>query len=262
MHPIKRNLYILLERFCARFTDTLIVVTELDKQKGLQARIGKPAQYRLIRSAIPLKEYNPELVDRTLIRHQLGLPNHVPVLGTVGRFSAQKNPLEWVKVAGMVSQAIPDCWFLMVGDGPLRPQVEELLHNLGLKGKTILTGIRRDVPELMAAMDAFLITSRWEGLPRVIPQAMSMGLPVIATSVDGSQEAIKNEVNGFLCPSGDLNSLSERCLEVLSNAELRSQFSLTGRETAKGNFDLSQMIAQIDSLYMELLNHFQDSSGS
>lgn len=261
MHPLKRSIYILLERFCARFTDSLIVVTELDKQKGLQAKIGKPDQYRLIRSAIPLQEYNPEGINRQLIRQQLGLPQAVPVLGTVGRFSAQKNPLEWVKVAGMVSQEIPDCWFLMVGDGPLRPQVEELLENLGLQGKTILTGIRRDIPELMAAMDVFLLTSRWEGLPRVIPQAMSMGLPVVATSVDGSQEVIKNGVNGFLCPAGDLNSLSNCCLEILRNPELRLQLGQAGRQTAQQGFDLSQMIAQIDSLYMELLNGYPDSTG-
>jgi glycosyltransferase involved in cell wall biosynthesis len=256
MHPIKRVLYILLERFCARFTDALIVVTELDRQKGLQAKIGKPGQYSLIRSAILLEEFDPNKADRYSIRRGLGLPPEAPVLGTVGRFSAQKNPLGWIQVAKWVSQVVPECWFLMVGDGPLRPQAETMLNELGLKERTILPGIRRDVPELMAAMDVFLLTSRWEGLPRVIPQAMSMGLPVVATSVDGSKELIRTGVNGFLCPSGNLNCLSESCIELLNNAVLRQKISLAGRETVKQEFDLSQMIAQIDTLYRDLFNKF------
>ena len=261
MHPVSRYVYILLERFCARFTDALIVVTNRDQKKGLEAGIGKPSQYHLIRSAIPLEEFNPAHSNRDMIRQQLGLPIHAPVLGTVGRFSNQKNPLEWVKVAKIVSQEVSECRFLMVGDGPLRPQVESLLVEIGLKDKTILTGIRRDIPQMMSAMDVFLLTSRWEGLPRVIPQAMSMGLPVVATSVDGSTEVIEDGTNGFLCPSGDVNYLAERCLEILRNVELRQAFSQAGREAALRNFDLSQMISQIDALYNELLFRSHASTG-
>lgn len=261
MHPIKRKVYILLERFCARFTNALIVVTELDRQKGLLAKIGNPKQYHLIRSAIPLSDFDPQKVDRSLTRLQLGLPHEVSVLGTVGRFSAQKNPLEWIKVAQLVSQVIPDCWFLMVGDGPLRQQAEEILEDMKLSRRTILTGIRRDIPALLSAMDVFLLTSRWEGLPRVISQAMSMGLPVVATSVDGSKELIQTGVNGFLCPPGDLDCLSQSCIELLQNRELQQAFSKAGQTTVKQDFDLSQMIAQIDSLYQELMEKIQASTG-
>ena len=258
---VTRFAYIMLERICAHFTDALIVVTDRDEQKGLQAGIGKSSQYHKIRSAIPLKEFDPLRTDRQLIRQELDIPMNSLVLGTVGRFSTQKNPIDWVYVAEKISQEIPDCRFLMVGDGPLLPQVKALLLEKNLNNKFLLPGIQRNIPQMMAAMDVFLLTSLWEGLPRVIPQAMSMHLPVVATSVDGSTEIIMDGLNGYLCLPGNVNCLVDRCLKLLKDSELRQAISLKGHETAIENFDLSQMIAQIDDLYNSFLIKNQASSG-
>ncbi len=250
---VTRLVYIMLERLCAHFTDALIVVTDRDEQKGLQAGIGKSRQYHKIRSAIPLQDFDPLRTDRQLIRKELDIPTNSLVLGTVGRFSEQKNPIDWVNVAEKISEEIPDCRFLMVGDGPLLPQVKSILHEKNLDKRFILPGIQRNIPQMMAAMDVFLLTSLWEGLPRVIPQAMSMRLPVIATSVDGSTEIIADGLNGYLCPPGNVNCLVDRCLKLLEDSDLRQSISLKGRETAVENFDLNQMIAQIDDLYNSFL---------
>jgi glycosyltransferase involved in cell wall biosynthesis len=252
MTKVTKFAYILLERFCARFTDALIVVTDRDEQKGLQAGIGKRDQYHKIRSAIPLQDFDLLRIDRQLIRKELGIPINSLVLGTVGRFSAQKNPIDWVNVAEKISQEIPDCRFLMVGDGPLLPQVKSMLLEKKLENKFYLPGIQRNIPQMMAAMDVFLLTSLWEGLPRVIPQAMSMRLPVVATSVDGSTEIIVDGLNGYLCPPGNVNCLAESCLKLFKDSEVSQAISQKGHETALENFDLCQMIAQIDDLY----NHF------
>jgi glycosyltransferase involved in cell wall biosynthesis len=253
--------YIWLERFCAKFTDALIVVTDRDEQKGLQAGIGKRDQYHKIRSAIPLQDFDPLRTDRQLIRKELGIPINSFVLGTVGRFSIQKNPIDWVNVAEKINQEIPDCRFLMVGDGPLLPQVKSMLFEKNLEAKFILPGIQRNIPQMMAAMDVFLLTSLWEGLPRVIPQAMSMRLPVVATSVDGSTEIIIDGLNGYLCSPGNVNCLADCCLKLNKDSDLSRAIGLKGRETALANFDLSQMIAQIDDLYNRFLIQYQASTG-
>lgn len=255
MIPWVRSSYIALERWVASFTNAMIVVTQNDIQKGLREGIGRPEQYHLIRSAIPLDEFDPAKTDREAARRQLGLPPEALVLGNVGRFSEQKNPLDWVRVAGRVGRALPECRFLLVGDGPSRLKVETALGEEGIAGRTVLTGLRRDVPEMLAAMDVFLLTSLWEGLPRTIPQALSMGVPVVASRVDGLFDAIQNGQSGYLLEPGDLEAMVVRCLELLEDPELRKKMGRVGREFVAGEFDLQQMIAQISSLYESLLEN-------
>lgn len=254
MSPTVRAIYIFLERFAASFTDAIIVVTHRDIDKGLQQRIGRSNQYRLIRSAIPLNEFDPDTVDRAEARRSLGIPPDVPVLGNVGRFSAQKNPLDWVLVAGRVARSLPECRFLLVGDGPLRSQVENLIEKEGIAERTVLTGIRRDVAQMMIAMDVFLLTSLWEGLPRVIPQAMRMRLPVVANEVNGAAEVILPGKTGYLCHTRDINEMAVLCLELLNHPERRCAMGKHGYDFATQEFDIQKMVTQIANLYEELLH--------
>lgn len=254
MPPLTRRVYILLERWMAGFSDALIVVAEKDRYKGLQAGIGRPQQYRLIRSAIPLDDFDPERVDRQVMRRELGIPPQALVVGNVGRFSAQKNPLEWVKVAGIIARLRPQVNFLLVGDGPLRSQVEAQIHAEGIAARTLLTGLRRDVPQLMAAMDVFLLTSLWEGLPRVLPQAMAMRLPVVAQRADGTAEVVRDGVNGYLFEPGESEKMAQACIALLDNPALRHEMGLQGQKIAGEKFNLRAMIQDIETLYAQLLN--------
>jgi glycosyltransferase involved in cell wall biosynthesis len=254
MPALTRRIYILLERWVARFSDALVVVAEKDIEKGLQAGIGRREQYHLIRSAIPLEAFDPRRIDRAAIRKELGLPPEAPVVGTIGRFSKQKNPLDWVRVAGIIGRERPEARFLLVGDGPLRPQVEALLRQEGLSNRTVLTGLRRDAARLLGAMDVFLLTSLWEGLPRTIPEAQAMGLPVIANRFDGAAEAIQEGISGYLCRPGDLQGTAVRVLTLLDDPVLRAEMGARGRATALAEFDLNVMIDRIAGLYDRLLS--------
>ena len=260
MSPLTRQVYIWLERWLATFSSALIVVTRQDELKGRSARIGQPGQYHLVRSAIPLDGFSLADFDRAAVRRELQIPEEVFVVGNVGRFSAQKNPLDWIKVCGMVAQASPEARFLLVGDGPLRQEVEEAAERQGIAGRTIFTGLRRDAARMMSAMDVFLLTSLWEGLPRVIPQAMAMSLPVVATRADGSIEAIQDDINGFLCTPGDIQSLAQRCIELRNEPLCRAEIGCRARESISGEFDLDKMISQIDELYQRLLKEHQTGS--
>lgn len=253
MSPLVRWTYILLERLTARFTDALIVVAKPDIEKGLRAGIGRPAQYHLIRSAIQLDEFDPAHVDRNAVRRELGFPPDALVLGNVGRFSTQKNPLDWVRIAGKVARQLPNCHFLLVGDGPLRAEVEAALGTEGIADRTLLTGLRRDVPQLIGAMDVFLLTSLWEGLPRVIPQAMSMQVPIVANRADGTAEAITHGETGYLCEPGDLDQAAAYCVQLLTQPTLHASMGTRGRNFALHEFDVRQMVSQIAALYETLL---------
>jgi glycosyltransferase involved in cell wall biosynthesis len=254
MSPLVRWTYIFLERWMASFSDALIVVAERDRQKGLQAGIGRPEQYRRIRSAIPLEEFEPACYDCQEVRRELGIPAEAVVVGNVGRFSAQKNPLDWARAAGQIGRACPQAWFLLVGDGSLRPEVEAELRSQGLAERARLTGLRRDPARMMAAMDIFMLTSLWEGLPRVVPQALAMGLPVLANHADGTSEAIQDGETGYLVQAGQVEEMAARAIDLVKDAGLRRKMGGQGQVFARQEFDLRTMIAQIETLYQNLLH--------
>lgn len=249
----KKTLYIYLERWAARYSNALVVVTNKDIEKGLAARVGKPGQYHLIRSAIPMNTFSPSKVNRAEIRRKLGIPIEAVVIGNVGRFSPQKNPLDWVKIAGLVGKKETEVYFLLVGDGPLRSQVETQLELEGIRSRTIITGLRRDVPELLAAMDLFMLTSLWEGLPRVIPQAMAMGLPVLAYAVDGVAEIISTGVNGYTFQPGEVEKMAEACRALVQDPQSRIKIGAAGQASVVDEFDLEKMIERIEALYARSL---------
>lgn len=253
MSIVKRNIYICLERWTARYCQNLIVVTQADKEKGLNEKIGKPEQYRLIRSAIPLENFQSNHPWKNIFRQELGIPVNEPVVGTISRLSPQKNPLEWVKIAGLISQQIPHIHFIIVGDGPLHQEVNELLQREGLSQKTTLTGLHRDVGKFLNTMDVVLLTSLWEGLPRVIPEAMSVGIPIVAYAVDGINEVIRHRINGLLCEPHNLQQAANECIELIQNQPLRTKIIQTGKQTATEQFDLKQMIKDLQQLYLECI---------
>jgi glycosyltransferase involved in cell wall biosynthesis len=250
--PVRRATYVGLERLAARWTDRLVVVSERDREKGLREAIGSQGQYVLIRSGIDLAPYRDAARHRATIRESLGIPPAAFVLGAVTRLAPQKDPLTLVRAAADVLRRRPDTYLLLVGDGPLRGELERLAASLGVLGRVRLTGIRRDVPALMGAFDVFLLTSLWEGLPRVIPQAMAAGVPIVATGVDGIGEAVEDGVTGLLAPPGSPARLAERVLEIVTAPERGRALAL--RASARtGEFELATMLRRLDALYTELL---------
>ena len=248
-----RKTYIFLERRMSNSCQALIAVSQKDIQKGLQAGIGRPQQYHLIRSAIPMEQFDPAGYDRQIIRQSLGIPEDAVVVGNIGRFSSQKNPLDWVRVASLIAAREEKAFFLLVGDGAMRAEVEEHINQAGIRKRCILTELRRDVSQLLAAMDIFLLTSLWEGLPRVIPQAMAMGLPVLANSADGVQEIIQNGENGYLFQAGEIEQMAEVCVQLMHDPDRRRILGLRGRESVLQAFDLQIMVEQIAALYEKFI---------
>ena len=167
-------------------------------------------------------------------------------------FKPQKAPSDFVRLARMVLEEAPGVHFLLVGDGALRPEVEEAVRDLGLEGKVHLPGWRRDIPDLLHAMDVMVLTSRWEGLPRVCPQAMAAGVPVVANAVDGVPEGVIDGETGFLTSPGDIRDMADKVLRLLADPDLARRFAEEGRRRV-GEFDADLMVRQQEKLYSELI---------
>lgn len=251
-HPLVRKLYIWLEKRALPFTDKLIAVSPSNVEKGLADGIGTPDDYVVIRSGIELERFGHPLVPREETRRAWGIPLDAPVVGSVTRLSPQKAPLDFVAAAAQIHAQRPDVWFLLVGDGPLRADVEARARELGISDRLVMTGLRRDVPELMAAFDIFALSSLWEGLPRVLPQAMATGLPIVTTAADGNAEAVEDGVTGLVVPAGEPPALAAALLRLLDDPALAQQMGDTGRARVD-EFSATRMVDQIAALYTEIL---------
>jgi glycosyltransferase involved in cell wall biosynthesis len=241
-------LYLALERLCARLSDRIIVVAETDREEGLALKIGLPAQYQLIRSGIEIEAYRDVALERVVARARLGLPGAAFVVGSVARLSPQKAPLDLVMAFERVARAKEMAHLVLVGDGPLRGEVESAVERLGLMGRVHLLGLRRDVPELLRAFDVFALASRWEGLPRVFSQAMAAGLPIVATRVDGASDAITPGENGWLVEVGDAAALADRLLALAQDPAARQRMGEGGRRRTD-EFSARLMVEQLAELY-------------
>ena len=253
MGCVERFLYVTLEKIVQTFTDKLIAVSTLNIEKGLDAGISTREKYTVIHSGIDIDLYKNVSIDANKKKEELGIPMNVPIIGTVGRLSPQKCPQDFVKAAAEVLRKMPDAVFLYVGDGPLRQEIEELIQELGVSKNIILLGLRTDIPELLAVMDVFMLSSLWEGLPRVFLEAMSAGLPIVATNVDGASEAIKDEQNGFLVPPGDYKALASKIHTLIKNPQLIKDMGEASQRLMHSDFSVHTMVNQIQTLYQELL---------
>jgi len=246
---IPRGLFVGLERLVSRWTDAFIAVSEENIRLGVRERIFSRDRCRLIRSGFETRRYLGG--SRDAGRRLLDVPPDVPVVGTVAVFKPQKAPLDFVEVARRVSKACPGTRFVMVGDGDLRPAAERAVEEASLSDRFVFAGWRSEIPDLLRSFDVFLLTSRWEGLPKVVPQALIAGIPVVATAVDGTREIVEEGRDGFLCSPGDLAGLSDRVIRILSgSARIDPGFK---RDRLLREFDQEEMVRAQERLYAELL---------
>lgn len=240
--------YVLLERLCARWCQALVVVAEADRTEGLTLGIGRPEQYVLIRSGIEIEAFRDVGVSRAEARRRIGVPEAAFVAGSVGRLSRQKAPLDLLSAFAGVARERDDAHLVMVGDGPLRHELEAAVDRAGLRGRVHLLGLRRDVPELLRAFDVLVLASRWEGLPRVFPQAMAAGLPIVATRVDGAADAIVPGENGWLVDVGDASGMARHLLDLAADPERSREMGAAGRRRVE-EFSATRMVRRLEDLY-------------
>lgn len=244
-----RKIYILAERLTTKITNKLIAVSNENISKGLKNKIGDELQYTMIRSGIKLQNYITD-IDIAKKKKEFGITIE-KVVGMIACFKKQKAPLDFIKMAKLVCIEKPDTKFILVGDGVLKKQINELIKKLTLEKSFILTGWRNDTNELMKIFDVFVLTSLWEGLPRVIIESMTAGIPVIATYIDGIKEIVEEGLTGFVVQSHETEKMAERVLRLLNNVELWKRFSEEAKKRVN-EFDIDLMVSQQEQLYLSL----------
>lgn len=243
-----RAFYVFLEKLTAIITTKFIAVSQGNIDKGIEKGIFSGDKVVLIRSGIEIEEFRSEKHDRRKKREELGCDDEIPLVAMIACFKPQKSPLDFVRVAKMVSDEIYEARFLLVGDGILRAGIEALIEKLHMDDKFTLLGWRRDIPEIMNCIDVLVLTSLWEGLPRVLPQAMASGIPIVATKVDGAPEAVRNDINGYLLQPGDIKGVSEKIIYLITHPEKAREMGEKGKVFVK-EFDIWEMMEKQEELY-------------
>jgi glycosyltransferase involved in cell wall biosynthesis len=187
------------------------------------------------------------------VRAELGIQSDAPVMGVVGNLRAQKAHHVLVRAAALLVREWPGIQILIVGDGPERAHVEQLVRELALEASVRFLGYRGDVPDVLAAIDIAVCCSDFEGSPAAMLEYMEAALPVVATAVGGIPDLIEQGVHGLLVPPGDPDALAGALAKLLRDPQRARTMGGRGQERRRAEFNFDTMVRRLEDLYCELL---------
>jgi len=251
--PLPNLLLRAAERRAAAVTTHFISVADAMTQQYLAAGVGRPEQFTRIFSGFALEPFLASRNDLEL-RARLGIAPTDFVVGKIARLFKLKGHEDLIAAAPDILRRHPQTKFLLVGDGSLRPRLQERARAAGLEKEIIFAGLvpPGDICRYVGVMDVVAHLSRREGLPRALPQAMAAGRPIAAYDCDGAKEVCFSGQTGFLIPVGDVKTLAERLAQLAADPALRERLGRRGREFARENFAVASMVESIYALYQKL----------
>jgi len=235
-----------------RLQDQVIAVSR-EVQQSIREYVGELVPTRVVLNGVAVDTFRRDVEAAAGVRAEWGIPDRAPVVGTVAVFRTQKRLGDWLAVARRVLDAHPDAHFLLVGDGPERGEVERVRAELGLAERVHLCGLQADVRPYLSAMDAYLMSSQFEGLPIAMLEAMSTGLPVVATAVGGIPEVVREGREGHLAEPGDVATLGAGLVGLLAEPRRLAAMGEAARERVGAAFGMRRMQAALEEIYREVL---------
>jgi glycosyltransferase involved in cell wall biosynthesis len=240
------------DRLLAPSTDVAIAVSESTREFVIRARGLPPERVKKVYLGAPLDEFAPKSSASALeARRSLGFRDALNLVGTVTRLHESKGNRYFVEAAAILARRRGDVRFAMVGEGPLRAELEAQALQLGIADRFRFLGFRRDAAEAFAAFDVVVFPSLWEGTPLTVFEAMAMAKPIVATSVDGLKDVLTHDVNSLVVPPRDPEALAAAMESLLDDESLGRRLSASALETSKG-FDIQTFVSKMERLY-ELL---------
>lgn len=211
---------------------------------------------RTIINGVDLREFNPEL-NGSIIRKEFNIDEDEPIIGTIGRIDPEKGYECFLESARIILQDFKNVRFLVVG-GANNPSLEGSLYEMsvekGIDKKTIFTGFRRDIPQLLASMDVVVLPSEIDACSRVLFESMAMRKPLVATNAGGTPEIVQDGITGLLVKPGDPSGMAKCIKKLLDDKYLAEQYGNAGRKRVETMFTIERNIRETENVYLELLN--------
>ena len=248
-------MFLAIERWLGRRTDTLIAISsQVERDLVRTFKIAQAQQIALIPLGFDLAPFlRLTSADRKDARENLKIPADAFVVSTVGRLTDIKQHALFLKMAHGLAQRSGRYLFLIAGDGELRPALERQAQDLGIAGRVRFLGWRSDLDRIYGATDTFVLTSRNEGTPVALIEAMASEVPAVSTDVGGVRDVMPNDRVGVLVPSGDLDRLMAAVEQLAASQQRRDDLAAEARMHVRERFDRRRLIADLTALYWRLM---------
>lgn len=254
-NPAMTAAVIRTERWLGRGTDALVAISPRIREELItRFQIAPAARFRVVPLGFdlaPLAAIGP--AERAAARRALDIPAEALVVSTVGRLTAIKNHELLLDAAREIASASPRAIFLIAGDGELRAPLEARARALGIGERVRWLGWRRDLPTIYGATDVFALTSRNEGTPVALIEAMAAGVPGVSTNVGGVADVISDQSIGVLVPPDAPAALAAAVTRLLADDHGRHEMGTRAREAVLTRYDVKRLVSDIDVLYRSLL---------
>ncbi len=254
MLGLRGALYRRLDLWLMRRFHHLIAVSHATKAEMVSAGVP-PHLVSVIHNAIDTDAWAPSPTLCTM-RAELNLQRAFPVIGYVGRIMPEKDLDTWIRAAARVGQQYPEAQFVLVGDGRdsrTLGHLQQLATTLGIDKRVHFPGYRAELLPVYASLDLFVLTSRREGLPNSVLEAMAMGVPVVTTDVAGTKELVLDGQTGFVLPQGDVRGIAQAMLKLVDDQPLRRSMGQASRKRVEQEFSFTGRLQRIEALYARML---------
>ena len=253
--PWRQGLFRSMERLAAQWCDQLIFISQPLMAWALREGIGKKEKMTRIYSGIELDRFQPVSEEKKMdLRRKWGLGEQDAVVGIVSKLWDGKGHVQLLDAFQQIHRTKKEAKLVIVGEGYRLRDLRRRVDTLGLDGSVLFAGFQADVAPLVATFDAAVLPSLFEGMGRVLLEAMAMGKPVVASRVGGIPDLVEHGVNGFLVSPGSVEDLKEALLKILNNPSLARKMGQAGRERIKSEFDALAMVDAIERVYRHLLS--------
>lgn len=226
-----------------------VIAVSNEVKDSILEHVGDDVPVDVILNGVDVERFGDRTGNVESVRANLGLPTDAFVIGTVAVFRTQKRLEHWLRVAASVLKEAPNAHFLLVGDGPERETVDREICRLRLGERVHLPGLQSDVSSYLSAMNVYLMTSEFEGLPIAMLEAMASRLPIVATSVGGIPEAVRHGQDGYLVAQGDIEGATAAVLSLVRDQERRRHMGRNARARVVESFAIEPMQRKLEGIY-------------
>ncbi len=253
--PGVKTLFRLLEKRAARWCEKLVLLSDWQLETAFQNRIAPLEKLEVIPNGVDSAFFRPgSRQEKAAARAALGLEDNALVVGTAARLSPQKGLRDFLTAAKMIAKQKAEAVFLIAGEGAQEKELRRYADALGVSPQVRFCGNLAEMLPFYRALDCFVLSSLWEGLPYVILEAQACGLPVISTDTSGGAAAIRHEESGLLVAKSDTLQLAGAILRVLDDGELAKKLGSWGRVEAEKSFSLNRWADDLAGLYRKVLD--------
>jgi glycosyltransferase involved in cell wall biosynthesis len=251
------NFYLRAETYLARFADWVIPNSNAIKDE-LVRRGVKPGRIRVIYNGINLRRLNSDPARVAEIRSRIGVPPDGKVVGITARLDPVKDHAMFLQAALIISRVMPSTRFAILGDGPLRADLEKQARELGLAERVAFLGMQQDVGSYVSAFDLACLTSMdREGCSNATLEAMALGKPVVVTDAGGNREVVEHGKTGLIVPVRNPQALADAVLNCLGRPDWAREMGQHAREAVFIRFSLERMVQDYQNLYEEGLSNMR-----